>query len=201
MGVGADLPWEIIMKRFVVAVLGAAFAVAPATAAINLPIPSNAYITANGLDWAWGAPLPDSFFSNALSYQGTQGWRLPTLSELAFAPLGTDFIFSGANVPFGGYDAASGSTFQATNSALTGAAACAAGYFNTGYAHCDWQDGRGPSSSGWAGTAGASSYADQLYVRDASPAVPEPATWAMMVGGLGIVGAIMRRRVTTVSFA
>lgn len=33
------------------------------------------------------------------------------------------------------------------------------------------------------------------------PAVPEPATWAMMIGGLGLVGASMRRRSTKVQFA
>jgi hypothetical protein len=32
-------------------------------------------------------------------------------------------------------------------------------------------------------------------------AVPEPATWGMMILGLGLVGASMRRRSTTVSFA
>jgi len=32
-------------------------------------------------------------------------------------------------------------------------------------------------------------------------AVPEPATWAMMIGGLGLVGASMRRRAAKVSFA
>ena len=32
-------------------------------------------------------------------------------------------------------------------------------------------------------------------------AVPEPATWAMMVGGLGLVGGLMRRRVGKVQFA
>lgn len=32
-------------------------------------------------------------------------------------------------------------------------------------------------------------------------AVPEPAVWAMMVGGLGLVGMQMRRRRTAVSFA
>jgi hypothetical protein len=32
-------------------------------------------------------------------------------------------------------------------------------------------------------------------------AVPEPATWAMMLGGFALVGAAMRRRPTVVSFA
>ncbi|MBO9581616.1 MAG: PEP-CTERM sorting domain-containing protein [Sphingobium sp.] len=31
--------------------------------------------------------------------------------------------------------------------------------------------------------------------------VPEPATWAMLIAGMGIVGASMRRRKTAVSFA
>jgi hypothetical protein len=34
-----------------------------------------------------------------------------------------------------------------------------------------------------------------------APAVPEPATWAMMLGGLGLAGVAMRRRKTVVSFA
>ena len=29
---------------------------------------------------------------------------------------------------------------------------------------------------------------------DSTPAVPEPATWAMMIGGFGLIGAAMRRR-------
>jgi hypothetical protein len=34
-----------------------------------------------------------------------------------------------------------------------------------------------------------------------TPGVPEPATWAMMIGGLGLVGGAMRRRVRTVTYA
>jgi len=34
-----------------------------------------------------------------------------------------------------------------------------------------------------------------------SPGVPEPASWAMMVGGFGLIGGAMRRRRITASFA
>ena len=34
-----------------------------------------------------------------------------------------------------------------------------------------------------------------------SPAVPEPATWGMMIAGFAVVGSAMRRRATKVSFA
>ena len=36
---------------------------------------------------------------------------------------------------------------------------------------------------------------------DAAGAVPEPATWAMMIGGFGAIGASMRRRKVAVRFA
>ena len=35
----------------------------------------------------------------------------------------------------------------------------------------------------------------------ASPGVPEPAAWAMMIAGFGLVGGAMRRRATRMSFA
>lgn len=41
---------------------------------------------------------------------------------------------------------------------------------------------------------------DDYIIRITAGAVPEPATWAMMILGLGLVGASMRRRHTTVSF-
>jgi hypothetical protein len=34
-----------------------------------------------------------------------------------------------------------------------------------------------------------------------TPAVPEPASWAMMIAGFGLVGGAMRRRLTRVSYA
>jgi hypothetical protein len=37
-----------------------------------------------------------------------------------------------------------------------------------------------------------------LAITNAAPAVPEPASWAMMIAGFGLVGGAMRRRQTTV---
>ena len=167
-----------------------ASALAPAQAAIfDQPVAANAYVTLNGLDWAWAAPLPGLV---DLSFQATFGWQLPTASQLDAAPQATDFIFAGANVPLFGVDPVSGSTFQATNGALTGAAACAAAYFGTSYVHCDWQDGLGQVYGPWAGMPGAQDFADQLVVRVS--AVPEPETYALMLGGLLTLAGVARCR-------
>ncbi|MBT2185421.1 PEPxxWA-CTERM sorting domain-containing protein [Sphingobium nicotianae] len=49
----------------------------------------------------------------------------------------------------------------------------------------------GTISGGWSLT----------FTTDATAAVPEPATWAMMIGGLALAGATMRRRQVRVAFA
>src|SRR5262245_24275833 len=76
-------------------------------APINVPVPTNAYIVQNGLDWAWANPLPADVVSNPpnngldLSFQSQFGWGIPTLAQLAIAPLATAFLFPDGNVPFG----------------------------------------------------------------------------------------------------
>ena len=42
---------------------------------------------------------------------------------------------------------------------------------------------------------------DDVSVTAATAAVPEPATWGLMIAGFGLVGAAMRRRQTAVRFA
>ena len=49
--------------------------------------------------------------------------------------------------------------------------------------------------------SGATPAKDVLLDGVSITAVPEPSTWAMMIGGLGLVGVAMRRRKSTVSFA
>jgi hypothetical protein len=110
---------------------------------------------------------------------------------LASAPLATDFLFAGANVPFNGTDPVSGATFSAVSADYTAAAsagAVATPYFNNVYHHADWQDGLGETFGPWAGMAGANSTADQLVVRT----VPEPASLPLLA--LGGAGLLLRRR-------
>ena len=169
--------------------LASAVISAPSQAALlDAPLPDNAYITMNGLDWAWALPLPANNGLD-LSYQSAYGWRLPTLAELLSAPNATDFMFAGANVPFGGSDPVSGAFFSATNPNLTGDAACASPYFNNSYSHCDWQDGNGQLYV-WAGLPNAPSWADQLVVRNSQ--VPEPSTVALTA--LALFGFAASRR-------
>lgn len=175
-----------------VAALSFASCLGSANAAlVNAPLPVNSYITINGLDWAWAFPLPASSGLD-LSFQSAFGWRLPTLQELANAPLATDFIFAGANVPLDGSDPVSGAFFSATNENLTGAAACATPYFSNSYSHCDWQDGNGQTFGPWAGSPDAFSFADQLVVRGTN--VPEPTTVAMLGLGLLAFSATRKRK-------
>lgn len=56
--------------------------------------------------------------------------------------------------------------------------------------------GNGSSSTGTGFTTSNSGIGTVTYTYDgaATPAVPEPATWAMMIAGFGFIGAAMRRR-------
>jgi hypothetical protein len=166
---------------------------------VQTPVPGNATVTKNGLQWAWAYPLPASAGGFDLGYQSSLGWRLPTAAELALAPLATDFMYPGANVPFNGVDPVSGATFQARNSNYIGDAACATPYFSDSFVHCDWFNGMGqidPNTnlpSVWAGMPGSPGYADQLVVRDAVIS-PEPTTMLLLTNGLAFCGFVGYRR-------
>ena len=171
---------------------------------INSPVPSNAYIEFNGLDWAWASPCAGGDCGGGygqgidLSYQAAFGWRMPTLAELALAPLAPDFIVAGGNVPLGGSDPVSGAVFHVPNSSLNGDAALAVPYFNDIYNWGDWANA--PGSGGldgfpllaWNGVGGEAqaAVAESLVVRN----VPEPSLLYLL--GSGLVGlAIWRKRI------
>lgn len=66
------------------------------------------------------------------------------------------------------------------------------GYWNSSFDYVDYTDGvAGYLSRVLQDTI---DYRDIWYVRDAISAVPEPAAWALMIGGFGVVGAGMRQR-------
>ncbi len=166
---------------------------------INTPVPDNAYIEKNGFDWAWASPISGDGSGTGifldLSFQSAVGWHLPTSEELALAPLVTDFVFAGANVPLGGVDPVSGATFHFPTANLTGAAANAVPYFNTEYHHGDWTDAPGSGSTysmAWNGMGGETySYlAEFLVVRPAS--VPEASTLLLL--GSGLIGLFAGRK-------
>ena len=162
------------MKKLVSAAAGAlllAFPATEASAAIDLPVPEELYITINGMDWAWASPCsPGGCWSGTgidMSYQSTQGWRIAEAADFLLGPTAADF---GTPQDF----------------------ACASAYF-TNFTHCDYSDG--VNGYVWNMPGNVSSVPETWVVRgQQTPAVPEPGTWAMMLLGFGAAGFAMRRR-------
>ena len=165
------------MLKILAVACAAALAAAPAAATIlNEPVPTDNFITFGGLDWAWASPCQPTGCGGPsgamdMSYQSTQGWRIASTADFANAPDRTAFL-------------------RPDNSVI-----CASAWFTHIYSHCDYSnpvwnmDGEGGP---W--------YSETWVVRgDATPGVPEPATWAMLIAGFGLVGTAMRRRTTVVS--
>ena len=55
--------------------------------------------------------------------------------------------------------------------------------------------------AGWQGSSDESWGIDDLTIDVTSAGVPEPATWAMMIGGIGFAGGSLRRRKATAALA
>ena len=168
--------------RLLLAAAMAIAAASPAAAVINAPVATNAYITFGGLDWAWASPCaPGPGYGDGgtggaidLTYQATQGWRVADVADFANAPTAADFQFVGAN---------------------DNGVACAATWFSTVYQYCDFNDGASGAIFNNPGNPYPGNGAVETWVvRGMSAAVPEPASWAMLIAGFGLVGAAMRRR-------
>ena len=183
---------------FLASAMLAAFSAAPAAAALNVPLPTNTYITFGGLDWAWASPCSPTGCNGGqdvldLSYQSTLGWRFATAAELLARPAPSDFSFSGANVPFGG-NSVEGTFF---NGAMPGDGACAAAYFTAGFFNqCNYGDAQIDAIFGVYFDPNERNVETWL-VRGG--AVPEASTWALLIAGFGLVGTAMRRRVAAIT--
>lgn len=183
------------MSRLLLLTLLSMIGLATATRAapIDAPVPENAFIRFQGLDWAWGGACPytNGCGDGDLSFQSSLGWRLPTSQELLRLPtnFATMFRFPGANAPDLGTEAETGAYFSGVPG---GDAACASAWFSTVHSHCDWNDG---AQAGWAGLID-SEYAEQLYVRGLfsapATAVPEPFGLGML--GLALATLVVARR-------
>jgi hypothetical protein len=65
----------------------------------------------------------------------------------------------------------------------------------------EWSSGSIAALRIYDGVLGASEIADLNKIPFVNTAVPEPATWAMMIAGFGFVGGALRRRRNPLAFA
>ncbi|MET0307734.1 MAG: PEP-CTERM sorting domain-containing protein [Sphingomonas sp.] len=175
---------------------------AAAHAQYRPPVPDNAYITIDGLDWAWALPynaVQDPYFYSGIDlfYQGKLGWRFPTPEEFAIHPVLADFTFAGANGEAGLPPSISIIRYSGLYGVPTEDVACATAWFSN-LDFCNWDQA---FQGHWYDPAAPfeSQYVYQtLVVRPhgfvpAGP-VPEPGHWILLLIGFGILGAASRAR-------
>lgn len=145
-------------------------------------VDSNAYITVGAYDVAWVAPCAQGITGSSCgapdySNQSQYGWAAMTsdiFNQLNIQA--SDFITDDGNYAYG-------------NDRL----AVAVEWFSPYHDHIDYSDGNGGYWS-FADVNGGDAY-DSLAFRVSSvSAVPEPSTYALMLGGLGLVGFMAARR-------
>lgn len=136
------------------------------------PVYFDSYIQQGNLYWAWASPVStanykDINFLELPSFH--EGWRFATDTEMASRPTWSAFI------------RADGSPIQAAE------------YWNSSFHYVDPSDfQQGYVLSDWTKAGGTVGW-ETLYVKDVAP-IPEPETYAMLLAGLGLIGAVARRK-------
>jgi hypothetical protein len=75
------------------------------------------------------------------------------------------------------------------------------GSFTIGQGFAEYEFDADITKATFSGLADGYVAVDNVVADFVAPPAPEPASWAMMLGGFGLVGAAMRRRKSAVSFA
>lgn len=169
----------------------------PLSATLYTGIGANANLTATSS----AASFTSVTYAGGASYE-TVGGLIRSLYQIDFTGLnivaaaGTTISFGVDGVNQGGYAFFN----HASNAALSGSPQSGADNVMSEYLH----DGTGATYVGVFNSNGngwdkSSDINVQVFADVA--AVPEPATWAMMIVGFGAVGGAMRRRKVAVSFA
>lgn len=145
---------------------------APAMTDLGIDPPASALVMNAGLEWAWANPC-------SATPSGCGGGNAGVMYHHGFAdPTAAQWATWGS--------------LAALQSAFA-SGPCASSYFSISFDHCD----AGDLASGYVWNSpltdpakAANEYSETFLVR----AVPEPATYALMVAGLGALGLIARRR-------
>jgi hypothetical protein len=182
-------------RGFIAAILASAALAGAATSAdakisASIVIPDSEVIinfNNTGLDWVYAGPIAPNEFGpgniEPASYRAAEGWRTATVSEWALRPEWTDFVRPGFAAPSPSCGFTDHSSYRFTSE------------YWSDYAHVDLCDAAaGRFTDGVNGPV--AGVPETIYVRTSAGviAVPEPATWAMMLGGFGLLGSAARRR-------
>jgi len=205
------------MKNLLLALALSTAAVAAVPAAAQVAYSNGPILgTSDGRTINFGYAVTDSFtLTETTTITGFDfgGWTLvgdvgATVdygfsSAADFAVTGTAALTAGAVIPGDGFG---GSYDVRSYSASVAPITLAAGTYwfslqnavTAGGNALYWDVNYGPSSAFQSGVGEVGSESFTLY---SNGAVPEPASWALMLGGFGLVGSAMRRRKVSLSFA
>jgi hypothetical protein len=162
------------INKSIIALATVLFSIGANAAPNTDPVSSDSYIQQGNLYWAWASPVSTANYKdiNILELPSFhEGWRFATDTEMASRPTWSAFI-------------------RADQSIIQ-----AAEYWNSSFHYVDPTDfQQGYVLSDWTKDSGTVGW-EILYVKNVA-SVPEPETYAMLLAGLGLMGAVARRKQT-----